>query len=66
MFHPNKSLRVFITTFLCLFSNFMILCDFSLRFIKQILPKCLGGIFCESQVANPEHENYNLAISYKA
>ena len=44
----------------------MILCDFSLRFIKQILVKILGGIFCESQVVNPEHESYNLAISYKA
>ena len=65
MIHPHKSLRVFITTFLCLFSNSMMLYDFSLRFIKQILAKYLGSIFFESQVVKLEHESYNLAIRDK-
>ena len=44
----------------------MIPFDFSLRFIKQILAKYLGSIFCGSQVVNPEHESFNLTVSYKA
>ena len=45
-----------LTIFLCLFSNSTILCGFSLRFIKQVLAQYLGGIFCESQAVNPDHE----------